>query len=116
MGQVCAHGRSEAGRPEANFSQGERWKRLISRYIAVMPSIGRILEPDEQSGIGSASFAAIHAMNPKVGDAARASQPAAPRARQEVALPLFAEDVGIVRLLIDLSPFPPVAGSSLDMR
>ena len=86
IGQVCAH-----GRPEASFSQGDRWKRLISsRYIAVMPSIGRMLEPEEQNAIGGASFVAIHAMSAKVGEAARASQPAAPRACQAPVLPWFA--------------------------
>src|ERR1700693_5991833 len=97
-----AHGGPEAGRPEASFSQGDRWKRLISTYIAVMPSIGRMLEPEEQSAIGGASSAAIHAMSAKVGEAAMASQPAAPRACQALALPLFAaEDVVIFRLPID---------------
>ncbi len=32
---------------EASFSQGGRWNKLISRYIAVMPSTGRILGPAE---------------------------------------------------------------------
>jgi hypothetical protein len=71
IGQVRAH-----GRPEASFSQGDRWKRLISTYIVVIPSIGRMLEPNEQNAIGRASFAAIHAMSAKVGEAVRASQPA----------------------------------------
>jgi hypothetical protein len=104
------HGRSpliyrsvSAGRQvEASFSQGDTWKTLIRTYIAVMPSIGGMLEPEEQSAIGGASFAATHAMNARVGEAARASQPAAPRAGQAPALPLFAaEDVVIFQLPID---------------
>jgi hypothetical protein len=90
------------GWPETSFNQGDRWKKLISTYIAVMPPIGRMLELEEQSAIGGASFAAIHAMSAKVGEAASASQPAAPRACQAFALPLFAaDDVVIVRLPID---------------
>ena len=57
-----------------------RWKRLISTYIVVMPWIEKMLEPEEQSAIVGAAFAAIHAISAKVGEAARASQPAAPRA------------------------------------
>src|SRR5918993_483768 len=77
-------------RPEASSSQGARWKRPISRYIAVMPSIGRRPDPEEQSAIGGASFAAIHAMSAEVGEAAKASQPAAPLACHAPALPVFA--------------------------
>jgi hypothetical protein len=62
---------------EASFSQGDRWKRLISRYIAAMPPM---LEPGVHNAIGDALLAAMQAMTAKVGDAARDSQPAAPRA------------------------------------
>jgi hypothetical protein len=44
----------------------------------------------EQSAIGVALFAAIHAMSAKVGEAARPSQLAAPRICQAVVLALFA--------------------------
>jgi hypothetical protein len=108
VGSVCAH-----GRPEVSFSQGDRWKRLISMYIAVMPPIGRMLEAAEQSAIGWASFAAIQAMTAKVGEAARASQPAAPRACQALVLPLSAaEDV----VTSGSRSIVAVAGSSGDVR
>jgi hypothetical protein len=81
-----------------------------------MPSIGSMLEPEEQSASGCASFTAIHAMSAKVGEAARESHPAVPRACQAHPLPLFAaEDVVILRLPIRLSPFPAVAGPSDDV-
>jgi hypothetical protein len=65
-----------------------------------MPSIGRMLEPEAQSAIGRASFAAIHAMS--------ASQLAAPRAGQAFALSVFAaEDVVIFRLPIDCRRYRP---------
>src|SRR5271165_5521027 len=103
-------------RPEANFSQGDRWNRLISRYIAVMGSVPGMLEPEEQSAIGGASFAAIHAMSAKVGEAARPSQPAAPRGRQAHPLPLSAaEDVVIFWAPDRLSPFLAAAGPSEDL-
>jgi hypothetical protein len=85
---------------EASFSQGDRWKRLISTYIAVMPSIGSMLW--EQIAIGGAWFAAIQAMSAKVGEAARLSQPAAPRACHARATDLLAaEGVAIFGLPID---------------
>src|SRR5215212_2322361 len=94
VGKVRAH-----GRPEARFSQGDRWKKLISRYIAVMPLSGRMLEPEEQSAIACASFAATHAMSAKVGEAARVSELAMPHACWALALALFAaEDLVIVRI------------------
>jgi hypothetical protein len=73
-----------------------------------MPSIGRRPDPEEQSAIGCASFAAIHAMSAKVGEAAKASQPAAPRACHAPALPVFAaKDVVIFRLPIDCRRLRP---------
>jgi hypothetical protein len=67
-----------------------------------MPSIGGTLEPEEQRVIGDASFAAIHAMSAKVGEAARLSQPAALRGCQTDPLPVFAaEDIVIFPLPID---------------
>jgi hypothetical protein len=97
IGQVFAH-----RRPEASFSQGARWKRLISKYITVMPSIGRMRESEVQSVMGDVSFAAIHAMSANVGEAARASQPVAPRVCQVLELSLFAaETVVILPLPID---------------
>jgi hypothetical protein len=65
------------GRAEASFSQGERWNRLISKYIVVMPPKGRMRGAGAQSANG-ASCAVIHAMNAKLGDAAKTSQPACP--------------------------------------
>jgi hypothetical protein len=97
------------GWPEASFNQGDRWNRLISTYIAVMPSVGRMRDPEEQNAIGGASFAAIHAMSAKVGEAARPSQPADPRGCQAHPLGLFAvEDVVILRLPIDCRRFRPL--------
>ena len=56
-----------------------------------------MLEPEEQSAIVGAAFAAIHAISAKVGEAARASQPAAARP-EAIALPWFAaEDIVIFR-------------------
>jgi hypothetical protein len=70
-----------------------------------MPSTGRMFEPEEQSAIVGALFNAIHAMSPNVGEAARASQPAAPPACQAIGLPLFAaEGVVIFRLPIAAIP------------
>jgi hypothetical protein len=92
---------------EASFSQGDRWNRLISKYITVMPSSGRKLE--EQNVIGDASFAAIHAMSAKVGEAAKASQPVVPRACLVLALPLSAAaDIVILQLPIDCLGSRPV--------
>jgi len=86
------------GWPEASFSQGDTWKRLISKYIQAMPSSGSMSEAEEQVAIRGASVAVIHAISAKVGDAARVSQSAAPRASQALVLPLFAaEDVVIFR-------------------
>jgi hypothetical protein len=44
-----------------------------------MPPIGGTLEAAAQSAMGDASFAAIHAITAKVGEAARVSQPDASR-------------------------------------
>jgi hypothetical protein len=97
------------GRPEASFSHGDRWKRLISRYIVVMPSIGSMLDPEEQRATGRASFAGIHAMSAKLGEAARPSQPAAPGGWQTHPVPLLAaEDVVIFPLPIDCLRFRPL--------
>jgi hypothetical protein len=66
-----------------------------------MPSVGSMLGPEEQRAIGGASFAAIHAMSAKAGEAARPSQPAALHGGQAHPPPLFAaEDVVILRLPI----------------
>jgi hypothetical protein len=67
-------------RAEASFSQGDRWKKLISRYIQAIPPIGRMPGPDAQI-IACMSFAEIQAIDAKVGEAARASQPPASRER-----------------------------------
>ena len=63
---------------EASFSQGGKWKKLISRYIQAMPPIGRMPGPDAQI-IACMSFAEIQAIKAKVGEAERASQPATSR-------------------------------------
>ena len=66
-----------------------------------MPSIGSMLEAEAQSPIGGTLFAARHAMSAKVGEAARASQPAVPRAHQALAVAVFAAaDVVIFRFPI----------------
>jgi hypothetical protein len=85
---------------EARFSQRGRWKRLVGRYIAVMPWID-MLEPEEQSATVGATYAAIHAISAKVREAARVIHPAA-RAWEALAPPrLAAEDIVIFRLPID---------------
>jgi hypothetical protein len=65
-------------RPENSFSHGERWKRLISKYIQTMLPMGSKPSADEQI-IASTSFAEIQAINAKVGEAARPIQPATSR-------------------------------------
>jgi hypothetical protein len=84
-----------------------------------MLSIDRALGPEEQSAIGRASVAAIHAMSAKVGEAARASTPPAPRAGDVLALLSFAAEYVVAAACVviypapdRLSPFPAVAGSS----
>jgi len=94
------------GRPDASFSQADTWKKLISRYIQAMPSIGSRPEAGEQMVIWGASLAAIHAISAKVGEAAMPSQPAAPLAR--ALLFLVAMDVVIVGLPIDFRRFQPL--------
>jgi hypothetical protein len=89
------------GRRETSFSHGDRWKRLMSTYIVVMPSTGRRLEAEEHIGIAGAPLAVSQAMSAKVGEAARASQPAVPRACQALAVAVFAAaDVVIFRFPI----------------
>jgi hypothetical protein len=63
---------------EASFSQGDRWKRLISRYIQAMPPMGRMPGPDAQI-MACTSFAEINAINANVGEAASPNQPPASR-------------------------------------
>ena len=60
-------------RAGTSFSQGDRWKKLISRYIQAMPPIGRMPGPDAHSTL-CMSFAENQAINAKVGEAARPSQ------------------------------------------
>src|SRR5690606_2292768 len=60
--------------PTGSFNQGGRWKMLIKRYIAVMPSTGSIVAPAAQSASGGASAVAINPIRAKVGAAARRSQ------------------------------------------
>jgi len=76
---------SRLERPEASFNQGDTWKRLINRYIQVMPLIGSMSEAAAQMAIRGASVAAIHAISAKVGDPARPIQPAASQARHGLA-------------------------------
>ena len=57
---------------ETSFNQGDTWKRLINRYIEVMPSIDGTVE--EQMAIRGMLVAAINAIRTKAGDAARLSQ------------------------------------------
>jgi hypothetical protein len=74
-----------------------------------MPSVGGMLEGEVQRAIGGACLVAIHAMSVKVGEAARPSQPAAPRGCHGHPLPLsVAEDVVIFRLPIDCRRFRPL--------
>ena len=80
----------------------------MSRYIVVMPSTGRMLDMEEQSGIAGAPLAESQAMSAKVGEAARASQCPAPRPRQALALPLSAvEHVVMLRLPVTCGPWHP---------
>ena len=102
-------GSAVGSRWDASFSHGDRWKRLISRYIQAMASIGSMLEPEKQRAIGGASAAAIHAMSAKVGEAASPSQLAASRARGAGALPFReAAEVVIFGLPIDIRRFQPL--------
>jgi hypothetical protein len=65
-------------------------------------------EPGEQIAIPGASLAAIHAIRAKVGEAARPSQPAAPRVREAPALLFFAAmSVVIFGLPIEFRRFRP---------
>ena len=81
------HGRSPSGigsgvtERRASRSQGGKWNRLISRYIAVMPSIGRTPAPCAQSPVIGMSVAVTSPISAKVGAAASASQPAGSPAR-----------------------------------
>jgi hypothetical protein len=77
-------------RSAASFNQGDTWKKLIKRYIHAMPLIGSMPEAEAQMALRGASVIAIHAIRAKVGDPARAIQPAASRTRQVPALRRFA--------------------------
>lgn len=63
---------------DASFSQDDRWKRLISKYMKAMLPIGRTPGPGAQI-TACMSCAEFQAIDAKVGEAARASQPAASR-------------------------------------
>jgi hypothetical protein len=96
------------GRRETSFSHGDRWKRLMSTYIVVMPSTGRRLEAEEHIGIAGAPLAVSQAMSAKVGEAARASQCPAPRPRHTLVLPLSAvEDALMLGFPIQCRPWHP---------
>ncbi len=69
---------SRREREEASFSQGVRWKKLISKYIQAMPPMDKMPGSGEHV-IACMSFAEIQAINAKVGEAARPSQLAASR-------------------------------------
>jgi hypothetical protein len=62
------------------FSQGAKWKALISAYIGTIPLSGDAPCMAEQSISGVPPSADVSAMIAKVGAAARDSQLAAPRA------------------------------------
>lgn len=96
------------GRPEASFSQGDAWKRLISRYIQAMPPIGSMLCAEEQIVACGAAFAESHAISAKVGEAARPSQPAASQAVCQARALLFFVIIDVV--IFDLSTRLAVAG------
>ena len=68
-------------RLEINLSHGAVWKRLISRYISVIPLIGDEPCIAMHSMSGWPLNKPVHsAMMANVGAAARPSQPAAPEA------------------------------------
>lgn len=68
-------GRPEStGRPEIMRSHGGRWKTHISRYIAVMPSIGKTSGIAEQIISAPPPAKVTIAMMAKIGAAARHSQ------------------------------------------
>jgi len=74
-----ARRRAPFRRLEINFSQGDKWKALISRYITVIPFIGDEPCIAMQSMSGWPLKKPFHsAIIAKVGAAARPSQPAAP--------------------------------------
>ncbi len=61
------------------FSQGPKWKALISKYIAAIPLSGEAASPAEQSPSGGPPLTpASSAMIANVGVAARPNQAAAP--------------------------------------
>lgn len=64
-----------------SFIQGDRWKKLISRYMKVMPPMGSELGSETQSML-CASFVETQAINAKVGEAARTSHFAGSRVRR----------------------------------
>src|SRR5204863_8010375 len=64
-------------RPATSFSQGARWKALISRYIGVMPLSGDDPAAEHNASTGPLSTPVSSAMIAKVGEAARYSQSAA---------------------------------------
>jgi hypothetical protein len=66
---------------ETNFSQGVKWKALISKYIGTIPLSGDASCAAEQSMAGGPPSADVSsAMIAKVGAAARHSQSVALRA------------------------------------
>ncbi|MGV1956865.1 hypothetical protein ACQZ5G_17580 [Agrobacterium sp. 22-214-1] len=72
---------------------------LISRYMKAMPLIGSMRGGDAQI-LACMSFAEIQAINAKVGEAARTSQPVTPPDR------MVSEERFLVGLDIVISEFP----------
>ncbi len=68
-------------RAGTSLIQGDRWKKLISRYMKVMPPMGSGLGSETHSML-CASFVETQAINAKVGEAVRPSQFAASRVRR----------------------------------
>jgi hypothetical protein len=66
-------------RLEISFSQGAKWKALMSKYIGAIPLSGDAAE-QSISGGPPAGTAVSNAMMAKVGAAARHNQSAAPSA------------------------------------
>lgn len=71
-------------RVATSFSQGDRWKRLISRYMKAMPPKDRRPGSDMHSML-CMSFAETHAINAKMGEAARPRQCATSRVHRVLA-------------------------------
>jgi hypothetical protein len=94
-------------RLEISFSQGVRWKALISRYIQTMPLSGEVscTAAQSRSWEPPPRMPVMSAMMAKVGAAARHTQSAAPKAAGAG----HASRVPIVCVVMTINSFRPVS-------